>query len=188
MSLDDEEFKKLEKPSYDLEKEKEESKKMLYDAYMNIIDLLKEYLDIKEEYYNIIALWIIGTYFHEEFPSYPFLFFNAMKGSGKTRAMNLITFLSKDGEMLNNMTEAVLFRTQGTLAIDEFEGVTRKGKESLRELLNSCYKRGTKVKRMAQKKTIEGTIQVVEEFSIYRPIILANIWGMEEVLGEFNKR
>jgi hypothetical protein len=153
-------------------------------AYNNIIQLLKEYLDLKEEYYNIIALWIIGTYFHDKFPSYPFLFFNAMKGSGKTRTMNLITCLSKDGEVLNAMTEAVLFRTKGTLAIDEYEGVTRKGNEGLRELLNSCYKRGTKVKRMKQQKTMEGTEQVVEGFEIYRPIVLANIWGMESVLGD----
>ena len=184
VELPEEDFKKLEKPSYDLEKEKEEYKDKLLTAYRNILDILKEYLDIKEEYYNIIALWIIGTYFHEQFPSYPFLFFNAQKGSGKSRAMNLITTLSKDGNVLNSMTEAVLFRTQGTLGIDEYEGLNRKGNENLRELLNSCYKRGTKVKRMKQKKTIEGVQQVVEEFDVYRPIVLANIWGMETVLGD----
>lgn len=158
--------------------------KELIDAYKHIIKVLKEYIDLREDYYNIIALWIIGTYYHTEFPSYPFLFFNAMKGSGKSRSMNLITCLAKDGQMLNSMTEAVLFRTKGTLAIDEFEGVTRKGGEGLRELLNSSYKRGAKVKRMKQKKTDEGTEQVVEEFDVYRPILLANIWGMENVLGD----
>jgi len=153
-------------------------------AYDNIIKGLKEYVDLKEEYYNIIALWIIGTYFHDKFPNYPFLFFNAQKGSGKSRIMNLITFLSKNGSVMNNMTEAVLFRTKGTLAIDEYEGVNRKGNENLRELLNSSYKKGTKVKRMKQQKTMEGVEQVVEEFDVYRPIIMANIWGMENVLGD----
>jgi len=158
--------------------------KKLKEAYNNIIKSLKEYVDLKEEYYNIVALWIIGTYFHDKFPNYPFLFFNAQKGSGKSRIMNLITFLSKDGSVMNNMTEAVLFRTKGTLAIDEYEGVNRKGNENLRELLNSSYKKGIKVKRMKQQKTMEGTEQVVEEFDIYRPIIIANIWGMENVLGD----
>ena len=37
---------------------------------------------------------------------------------------------------------------------------------------------------MKKKKTIEGEQQVVEEFEPYRPIIMANIWGMDEVLGE----
>jgi len=163
---------------------KEKYHQNLKIAYDNIIKSLEEYIDLKREYYNIIALWIIGTYFHGKFPSYPFLFFNAQKGSGKSRIMNLITFLSKDGSVMNNMTEAVLFRTKGTLAIDEYEGVNRKGNENLRELLNSAYKKGVKVKRMKQQKTDKGTEQVVEEFEVYRPIILANIWGMETVLGD----
>lgn len=37
---------------------------------------------------------------------------------------------------------------------------------------------------MKQRKTEEGTEQVVEEFEVYRPIVLANIWGMENVLGD----
>lgn len=168
----------------------EEFKNKIFEAYSLIIDLLKEYLDLKEEYYNIIALWIIGTYFHNKFYSYPYLFLNAMKGSGKTRTLNLITALSKDGEVLNSLTEAVLFRTTGTLAIDEFEGMERKGQENLRELLNSAYKKGTKVKRMKKGKVLDTETgkfkeeMVVEEFNVYRPICLANIYGMETVLGD----
>ncbi len=178
------EFEKLAQSNVDLEGEKEENQLKLKDAYHNIIDILKEYLDINEEYYNIMALWIIGTYFHNKFPSYPYLFFNAMKGSGKSRTINLITCLARDGSVQNSMTEAVLFRTDGTLAIDEFEGVSRKGNENLRELLNSAYKKGTTIKRMKKEKTDKGTDMVVEEFEVYRPIVLANIWGMEEVLGD----
>ncbi|HEC40866.1 MAG TPA: hypothetical protein ENI29_21660 [bacterium] len=182
--LSEEEFKKLEKSHTDIEGDNKKNKDNLLEAYKNIVDILKEYLDLKEEYYNIIALWIIGTYFHDKFPSYPYLYFNAMKGSGKTRTINLITCLSEDGSVQNSMTEAVLFRTKGTLAIDEFEGVSKKGNENLRELLNSAYKKGVKVKRMRQQKTEEGMKQVVEEFNVYRPIVLANIWGMENVLGD----
>ena len=181
---EEQEFKKLDNPNADIEGDKEKFKQDLEDAYRNIIHILKEYCDVKEEYYNIIALWTIGTYFHKQFPSYPFLFFNAMKGSGKSRILNLITCLAKDGELLNALTEAVLFRTSGVLAIDEFEGVSRKGGENLRELLNSAYKRGAKVKRMKQQKTEKGMEMIVEEFEVYRPILLANIWGMENVLGD----
>ncbi len=182
--LSEEEFKGLDNPNYDIDAEKDKREDLLKDAYYNIIQILKEYLDMKDEYYNITALWIIGTYFHDKFPSYPYLFFNAMKGSGKSRTINLITTLSKDGSVQNSMTEAVLFRTKGTLAIDEFEGVSRRGGENLRELLNSAYKRGTSVKRMKKEKTEKGTEMVVEEFDVYRPIVLANIWGMENVLGD----
>ena len=182
--LSDKEFDKLQAGDTDLGKEYEKNKERLLIAYKNIIDILKEYLDLEKSHYNIIALWIIGTYFHKNFPSYPYLYFNAMKGSGKTRTMNLITCLSKEGCIQNSMTEAVLFRTDGTLAIDEFEGINRKGTENLRELLNSAYKKGVKVKRMRQKKTEEGIEMVVEEFEVYRPIVLANISGMDEVVAD----
>ncbi len=182
--MGEDDFKKLKHSEHDLDEKKEDCKEDLKEAYLNIVDILKEYIDIDKRFYSIIALWIIGTYFHDRFPSYPYLFFNAMKGSGKSRTMSLITCLSKDGQMLNSLTEAVLFRTKGTLAIDEFEGVGRKGNESLKELLNSAYKKGIKVKRMKQQKTDTGTEQVVEEFEVFRPILLANIWGMVSVLGD----
>ena len=113
-----------------------------------------------------------------------------MKGSGKTRTLNLIVALSKDGKVLNSLTEAVLFRTSGTLAIDEFEGMNRQGKENLIELLNSAYKKGTNVMRMKKGKVLDPETgkfhedMIVEEFSVYRPICLANISGMETVLGD----
>jgi len=182
--LTKDEFEKISNPSYDLEKEKEDYKNNLKTAYRNIIDILKKYCDMKEEYYNIVALWIIGTYFHDKFPSYPYLYINAMKGSGKTRLLKIITHLSKEGQMLNSLTEAVLFRTEGMLGIDEFEGIVRKGNEALKELLNSAYKEGTKVKRMKKQKTLEGVEQVVEEFDVYRPISICNIYGMDEVLND----
>ena len=184
LQIPEEDFKKLDNPSCNLEEEQKKNENNLYDAYMNITDLLKKYCDLNEKDYPIVATWIIGTYFHKTFQSYPYLFLNAMKGSGKTRTLKLITDISHNGEILLQPTEAVLFRTTGTLGIDEAEGIARKGMENLRELLNGCYKRGTKVKRMKQKKGLEGTEQVVEEFDIYRPLALANINGMEDVLGD----
>ena len=41
--------------------EKDKSILILKESYWKIIDLLKDYSDAKEEYYYIIALWIIGT-------------------------------------------------------------------------------------------------------------------------------
>ncbi|KKK86046.1 hypothetical protein LCGC14_2767140, partial [marine sediment metagenome] len=182
--MDDAEFKLLEKSESDVAKQKEDIKEKLKEYYYTIKDFLKQYCDMKDEYYVIIPLWILGTYFQSHFPSYPYLYFNAMKSSGKTRTMGLIISLSKEGQMLNSLTEAVLFRTTGTLGIDEFEGVERKGKEGLRELLNSAYKKGVSVKRVKKIKSDKGEEQVIEEFDVYRPIVMANIWGMENVLED----
>jgi len=163
---------------------KKEAKDLLEKTYNNLIQILHRYLVLKEEQYKIIALWIIGTYFHDKFYSYPFLFFNAMKGSGKSRSIKLITYLAKDGQVMLSPTEATLFRMTGTLGIDEAEGIANKEKASIRELLNASYKKGTKVFRMKKVKTATGSEQQVEEFEPYRPIVLANIYGMEEVLGD----
>lgn len=156
----------------------------LKEIYETTKEVLKSFIDTKEENYEILTLWIIGTWLHEFFPTYPYLFLNAMKGSGKTRLMKLIKELSFEGDMLASLSEAVLFRTTGTLCIDEFEGISGKDKNALRELLNTAYKQGGKVKRMRKKKTIDGEQQIVEEFSTFRPIVMANISGMEEVLQD----
>lgn len=163
---------------------KEEDAEKLRDTYKLIIEVLKEYVDIREEYYPVIALWIIGTYFHKDFYTYPYLFFNAMRGSGKTRLMKIIKELSWEGDMLASLSESVLFRTKGTLCIDEFENLGSKEKNALRELINTAYKKGGKVKRMRKKKVLDGETQEVEEFDTFRPLVFANISGMEEVVGD----
>jgi hypothetical protein len=160
------------------------SKDALKEIYEQIISILKDYVDMSEENYTIIALWIIGTYYHDSFLTYPYLFFNAMRGSAKTRTLRLIKHLAKNGDMLASLSEAVLFRTAGTLCIDEFERIDSKEKNALRELLNTAYKKGGCVKRMKKKHTQEGDCQVVESFDTFRPICMANISGMEEVLGD----
>ena len=178
----EEKGEKKEKKTKEMSEEeiKRDAKKIL----PKIITVLKKYMDLEEDHYLLIAIWIIGTYFHQSFRSFPYLFFNAMKGSGKSRMLSLVTLLSKNGIVLNSLTEAVLFRTTGTLGIDEFEGVGRKGNENLKELLNSAYKKTGKVYRMKKVSGKDGETQEVEEFDVYRPIIMANIKGMDETLGD----
>jgi len=170
----------------------EKKRQKMREIYFAISDVLKYYLDMREEYYPLVALWILGTYFYKEFDAYPYLFINAMRGSGKTRLLKLIAELSYNGELTTNLSEAVLFRTASntTHCIDEFEQIGSREKQTLRELLNAGYKKGMKVKRMA-KGTVkdeetgkEKERMVVEEFELYSPIVMANIWGMDEILGD----
>ena len=156
------------------------------EVYDGIIETLRKYCDLREDYYNIVALWIMGTYKHKWFLSYPYLFFNAMRGSGKTRILKLISELAYNGKLIASLNEAVMFRTakNSTFCIDEFESVGGKEKASLRELLNAAYKRGMKVERLKKVQKKEGEIYEVEEFEVFAPICMANIWGMEEVLSD----
>lgn len=170
------------------------AREKLYQGYYDLINILKKYVDTTDDNYKMIAIWIIGTYFHKNFNTYPYLFFNAMRGSGKTRTLKLISALSAkgDGSVQNNLTEAVLFRIPKgqTTCIDEVEQIGNKEKQTLRELLNSAYKKGMKVKRMKKVHGINKETgqkeenQVTEIFEPYFPIVMANIWGVEEVLGD----
>jgi hypothetical protein len=156
------------------------------ECYEDIIFFLKDYIDMREENYPLIALWIIGTYFHKSFTTFPYLFVNAMRGSGKTRLLGIIKELSWNGELLTSIREASLFRSAGnnTICIDEFEGIMKKENAGLREILNASYKKGMKIKRMKKVKNLEGEDYQVQEFEPYTPIVMANIWGVEEVLGD----
>lgn len=156
----------------------------LKECYELVKDIILEYIDINEKYLPILALWIIGSWIHKEFISFPYLYVNAMRGSAKSRLLGLIMSLTKDGEILISPTEAVLFRQNNPLAIDEFESVGKKEKSTIRELLNASYKKGVKIKRARKVKNLLGEQQVIETFEPYRPIVIANIWGMEEVLED----
>ena len=164
----------------------EELRDMLRKSYDKIVEVLKEYCCLRDDYYSLIAIWILGTYFHDKMESYPYLFLNAMKGSGKTRLLKLIASMSHNGKILASLREAVLFRTAkgSTICIDEFESLGNKERGDLRELLNTAYKKGISVERMKKITTPEGSEQVVEAFELYCPIAMANIWGMEDVLGD----
>ena len=153
----------------------------IYDL---IIKVLKNYADLREDYFNILSLWVIGTYAHKQFNTFPYLFLNAMKGSGKTRLLRLLASMSYNGKVVANVSEAVLFRTASfsSIFIDEFEHISKKGKETLRELLNAGYKKGTKVERAYKIKSGDRESQAVESFEVYCPICMANIEGMENVL------
>lgn len=141
-----------------------------------------------ETHYKIIATWIIGTYIHSQFNTYPFLFLNAMKGSGKTRLLKLISHLAKgsNGEVHTGITEAVLFRSEqgSTLVLDECEAIASKEKATLREYLNASYKKGGTVNRAKKIKDNKGEGYVIEKFKPFRPIAMANIQGMDDVLGD----
>jgi len=176
------------KPEKITEEEKfEKVKETIRESLPKIEKILRKYCDLRDDYYKLVSIWIIGTYLHKNFPSYPYLFFNAVKGGGKSRILNLIRHLAHKGKFLASMSEAVLFRTAEagyTFCIDEFERVASKDKANLRELLNAAYKKGVGVERIAKVKTPEGTAFVPEYFEVYTPIVMANIWGVEDVLAD----
>lgn len=165
----------------------EKSKIKFGECYERIIEILKQYSDLSDEYYPLVALWILGTYLHNQFETYPLLFINATKGSGKSRLLRLISSLAWNGKIVLDLREAVLFRTatNHTICIDEFEGVGGKEAGTLRTMINAAYKKGVAVERTKKTKNSKGEEEFkVERFNLYTPVAMANIWGMEDVLSD----
>jgi hypothetical protein len=149
--------------------------KTYYDKLKLIIS---KYMDMSDEDKEIVVLWTLSSFFQKSFNSFPYIFLNAQKSSGKTRLLKLLAHLT-NGIYTVNITEAVLFRKQEPIFIDEIEDITRKEKAGLRELLNVAYKKGGVVERA--EKTERGEIRV-KTFPVYRVVGMANITGMEDVL------
>lgn len=155
-------------------------------VYMNIVKQYEKYFDWDIDEIKIQSIWDIGTYCYKMFDSFPYRYITAMKGSGKTKLLELSEILCYNGKLAAGMSDSALFRLaeDHTLFIDEAEQIGRKEKQVQREILNSGYKKSGKIIKVKEKQTKEGKTFVTEEFNVYSPKMLANIFGMEDVLGD----
>lgn len=157
------------------------------ELFYKVKKLFIKYLDTTELNYNLLATWTLGTYFHEQFETYPLLTLMARKQSGKTRTLKLISALAKgsDGSVSTSVTETLLFRhKEGSLFFDEMESLSSKEKTALRETINAIYKKGNKIIRYTEKRTPEGKEYVENSFYPFYPLGIANIYGFGDVLAD----
>ena len=150
-------------------------------------EILKKYIDTSELNYNLLTTWTLGTYFHNQFETYPLLILNARKQSGKSRTLKLLSSLSDggDGSTSTSVTETFLFRhLKGSLFFDEMESISSKEKTALRETINAIYKKGNKIVRYTEKKVDGAKTYVEEPFYPYYPLGLANIQGFNDILED----
>ncbi|MEM3646534.1 MAG: hypothetical protein QW334_00115, partial [Thermofilum sp.] len=155
------------------------------DVYNNIKNLLLEYFEFQdEETYEFVAAWILGTYFYTMFLAYPYLFIGGIKRTGKTKLLYFI-FLSAFNAIFSvNMSTAALFRyideCGATILLDETEDLNDPQRRlDVRSILLGGYKSGGLVHR------VEGDRRKrVEDFDVYSPKAMANIYGVEDVLSD----
>ena len=74
--IGDKEFEKYVEENFKLDETEEEIlQRNIQELYRNLIEIQRYYIDTSEENYKIVALWIIGTWIHKEFTTFPYLFF-----------------------------------------------------------------------------------------------------------------
>jgi hypothetical protein len=94
----------------------------------DIVAYLHKYLYFPMlEIYDLLSVWIMGTYIFRAFRYFPYLHLNAEKGSGKTLLMELMSPIAFNGVLMSQPTGATVLQLiaqdSATLFIDEAEGL-----------------------------------------------------------------
>jgi hypothetical protein len=113
---------------------------------------IRSYVSLAETCYAlVIALWLVATHAWPAFDAFPYLVVtSATKRSGKTRLLELMSFVASNSRLVASISPAALYRSvhaeKPTLLIDEAEMLSS-AKSEYRSLLNTGYRRGQRVKR-----------------------------------------
>jgi hypothetical protein len=130
----------------------EEIKKSWVEVGDRIVEKLKDYIIFDDErVYDVVASYIVMTYFHDVFTAVPFLYLHGPPGSGKTRANITITYMCRKGVFVADPSDATLYRMVealgSTLGIDE-SVLSEKAKK----IIAAGYKKGSVVARAEPTK------------------------------------
>lgn len=155
------------------------------DVFNEVHQVFQRYIDFRSPTESrVLALWVVGTYFYQMFPAYPYLALNGPKNSGKSTVLRAVQPLAFNMVNTSDPTGASMFRlihtTSCTVGIDEAERYHNPrdpGMQQIRQLLNSGYKAGMPAIR------ITGDDLKPQAFDVYSPKILAAIAGLEDVLA-----
>lgn len=161
-------------------------KTTLNEVYENIKNELKKYLHFDDEKeYDFITLWIIGTYFHRLFKSYPYLYIGGSKRTGKSKLLDFLYCVCFNAQEVVSPTLATIYRmiddSSCTLLFDEEYKVANKEESDFRSILLKGYKKGGLVPRMRESDKKNYSISL---FEAYCPKAFANIEGLDDVMAD----
>lgn len=158
-------------------------------VYQSIVKESENYFDFGDSrWHSLLALWIIGTYFHRLFSAYPYIHLNGNAGTGKTKCLSFISQLAFNGELSVNNTPSYMIRVihnnHATTCIDEVEKLDKAKDEdskTILAMLNAGYKKGSYVGKSEQ--TRGGKNWEPKRFEAYSPKVLAGIKNLEHTLS-----
>jgi phage N-6-adenine-methyltransferase len=127
-----------------------------------------------------LALWTVGTHLYEVFDAYGYLTITAAtKRAGKTRLMELLSFIAARAHHSADITPAALFAMveseKPTLMMDEAERFAASQKD-FRAIINSGYRRGGTVTRR------QGP--AVRHYKVYCPKVFVLIGDLFDSLRD----
>ena len=136
-------------------------------------------------YYDFLTCWTMATYHYRLYDSFGYIFINAMKRSGKTQTLSILSHLAFNASMADALTEAVLKRRvnvdAATIIADEaeyFKAKLKDEKSMVFEVFNGGYK------RTGRATMVDADTKAVEDFCTFSPKALANTQGLYDVLAD----
>jgi hypothetical protein len=162
----------------------------LSDIHNFIIEVLQKYLEFADtRTFHCVSLWIIATYFYRTFHAFPYLHVTGMWGSGKTKALQVLSQLAFNGELLTSTSSPasivrMVHANGSTCCIDEVEKLWNAKDDytaTMQDILRSGYKRGIYVNK-CEPDGGKGKFKVVL-YDPYSPKALAGIEGLEQALA-----
>lgn len=155
------------------------------ELYNDIRKVYETYIEFAhEEYYDIMTLFVMGSYVFRLFHSLGYIHFNGTAASGKSQNLNILKALAFNTQWASSMSSAALYRSlaghPGTVCIDEAEGWEGERGEELRRILNAGYLDGSTVHRVEKGPNDQF---VVRQFESFGPKAIASINPLDQVIG-----
>ena len=153
-----------------------------------LVSFLKQYVDFSNEnWYLVIAMWLWGTYFYRLFNSYPYFNVNGLIGCGKSKLLEVGSFLAFNGEFLVTSTPAFVIDcindNCATLFLDEVENLKNAANpdtQTMIQMLNSGYKKGPKKGKKDPSGKGKGWNSI--KLDPYSPKMIAGIKNISDTL------
>ena len=157
-------------------------------ALQELVSFLKQYVDLSNEnWYLVIALWLWGTYFYRIFNGYPYFNVNGLMGCGKSKLLEVGSFLAFNGEFLVTSTPAFVIDcindNCATLFLDEVENLKNAANpdtQTMVQMLNSGYKKGPKKGKKDPSGKGKGWNSI--KLDPYSPKMIAGIKNISDTL------
>jgi hypothetical protein len=117
-------------------------------VHRRIVDYLQQHIYFQnKEHFDMLAVWVMGTYLYRAFRYYPYMHFNSEKGSGKTLLMELLAPIAFNGVLMAQPPASTVLKLieqdAATLFMDEVEGLEagKSGGGQLKSILKTGFSR-----------------------------------------------
>jgi len=155
------------------------------ELWSEVKRFIYEHMDVSEGY-DVLTAWVLMSWVPERWKAVPYLFFFGPKGSGKSRALEILGAIGFRPFLTGSATLAAIFRLiemwHITLFLDETEIYMKKDYRDVQNLLNTGYRRGWPTVRVEENR--EGE-RIPVQFDTFGPKALA---GTKELLDTLKSR